>query len=235
MTSKAKISAIQGIPEPTLRRLPNYCQVLHRLAREGVVRVSCTQIGNELNLDPTQVRKDLALAGAMGRPKVGYETETLVRQLEDFLGWNNVRDAVLVGVGSLGTALLGYRPLDRYGVNIVAAFDTNPMKQGTEVHGIPVFPLLKLSNLLGRMKVHIGILTVPAEQAQSVCDLMVMTGVRAIWNFAPTALSVPDSIIVQNENLFNSLGVLSSKLAALLRGEDKKSRARQARLPESLQ
>jgi redox-sensing transcriptional repressor len=233
MTPQPKNSAIKGIPEPTLRRLPNYCQVLHRLAREGVARVSCTQIGNELNLDPTQVRKDLALAGAVGRPKVGYETEALFQQMEDFLGWNNARDAVLVGVGSLGTALLGYRPFNRYGVNIVAAFDTNPMKQGSEVHGIPVFPLLKLPNLLERMKVHIGILTVPAEQAQPVCDLMIMTGIRALWNFAPTALTVPDGIIVQNENLFNSLGVLSSKLTALLRGEDKKDRARQARRQEA--
>lgn len=219
MTSKVQTTAISGIPEPTLRRLPNYCQVLHRLAKDGHARVSCTRIGRELHLDPTQVRKDLALAGASGRPKVGYETEVLCRQLEDFLGWNNARDAVLVGVGSLGTALLGYSPFNRYGVNIIAAFDSDRAKQGRQVHGVPVFSPYRLPDLLARMKVHIGILTVPPEEAQAVCDLMVTAGILAIWNFAPTALAVPDTVIVQNENLFNSLGVLSSKLAALLRGD----------------
>lgn len=219
MTSKGQTTALSGIPEPTLRRLPNYCQVLHRLAKDGHERVSCTRIGRELHLDPTQVRKDLALAGASGRPKVGYETEELCKQLEDFLGWNNARDAVLVGVGSLGTALLGYRPFNRYGVNIIAAFDANPAKQGREVHGVPVFPPYRLPDLLTRMNVHIGILTVPPEEAQPVCDLMVTAGILAIWNFAPTALVVPDNVIIQSENLFNSLGVLSSKLAATLRGE----------------
>ena len=235
MTLKDLTTAIDGIPEPTLRRLPGYCQILQRLAREGMAQVSCTQIGRELHLDPTQVRKDLALAGASGRPKIGYETEVLLRQLPEFLGWNNARDAVLVGVGSLGTALLGYRPFNRYGVNIVAAFDDDPTKQDRQVHGVPVFPLLKLPNLLERMKVHIGILTVPGEAAQSVCDLMVMTGILAIWNFAPTALVVPDGIIVQNENLFNSLGVLSSKLTALLKGREPAPTGSRLEYPETVQ
>ena len=234
MTDKTHTTAIDGIPEPTLRRLPGYCQVLRRMAKEGQAQVSCTQIGRELNLDPTQVRKDLALAGASGRPKVGYETETLYRQLEDFLGWNNARDAVLVGVGSLGTALIGYRPFNRYGVNIVAAFDTDPEKQNREIYGVPVFPLMKMTDLVRRLKVHIGILTVPAEPAQSVCDFMVMNGILAIWNFAPTALVVPEGIIVQNENLFNSLGVLSSKLTALLRGKAKPGAQERHVLEETL-
>ncbi|TVR29819.1 MAG: redox-sensing transcriptional repressor Rex [Spirochaetaceae bacterium] len=206
-----------GIPEPTLRRLPAYCQVLRRLAGRGLKQVSCTRIGRELGFDPTQVRKDLALAGAVGRPKVGYCTEELYRTLENFLGWNNVEEAVLVGVGHLGTALLGYTPFDRYGVRIVAAFDSDPEKLGPHAHGVQVFPQTRLPELLRRMKLRIGILTVPAEAAQSVCDLMTANGVIAIWNFAPIALSVPANVIVQNEDLFATLGVLSSKLAAALR------------------
>lgn len=208
-------NAIDGIPEPTLRRLPAYCQVLRRCVDQEYI--SCTQIGRELNLDPTQVRKDLALAGASGRPKVGYPVNELHHAITTFLGWNNAQDAVLVGVGHLGTALLGYTPFQHYGVNIVAAFDVNSQKHGKSIHSITVFPLEKMPNLLERMKVHIGILTVPAEEAQAVCNLMTLNGILAIWNFAPIALAVPDGVIVQSENLFSSLGVLSSKFAATLR------------------
>ncbi len=211
--------SIHGVPEPTLRRLPSYCQVLQRLAQQDCQYVSCTQIGRELDLDPTQVRKDLACAGATGRPKVGYPVNTLYQALKTFLGWNNAQDAALVGTGHLGTALLGYRPLEQYGVRIVAAFDVDPLIYDRKIHNVMVFPLEKMPNLLERLNVHIGILSVPAEAAQPVCDIMTCNGIRAIWNFAPIALTVPEGVIVQDEDLFSSLGILSSKLAALLRAE----------------
>ncbi|NLN91864.1 MAG: redox-sensing transcriptional repressor Rex [Candidatus Hydrogenedens sp.] len=214
--SKAQ-ETIKSIPEPTLRRLPSYCQVLLGLAEQEQEYVSCTQLGDALHIDPTLIRKDLALAGATGRPKVGYVTKELHQQLEHFLGWNNARDAVLIGAGSLGSALMGYKAFDQYGVNIVLAFDHDPDKIGKKIHGIPVLPLTRMPNLLERMKVHLGILTVPADDAQSISELMVMNGILAIWNFAPIALKVPEGIIVQNEDLFSSLGILSSKLAALLK------------------
>ena len=209
---------IKTIPEPTLRRLPMYCDVLRRLQQQQCVQVSCSSIGRALDLEPTQVRKDLAYTGVSGRPKVGYEVEVLHAAIEDFLGWNNTQDAFLVGVGSLGTALLGYLPFARYGVNIVAGFDVAEDKVGRVVHDTQIFALEKLPNLAQRMKIHLGIVAVPVEQAQRVTDLMVDSGeIRAIWNFAPTALEAPEGVIVQNENLFSSLGILSSKLAALLR------------------
>ena len=211
-------SILEGISEPTLRRLPAYCHVLRRILEQHEAEtVSCTQIGLELQLDPTQVRKDLAVTGVVGRPKVGYQVQELYERVSDFLGWNNAQDAVLVGAGSLGTALLGYKGFDQNGVRIVAAFDVDPAKLGSHVHDTPVFPFEKMPNLVERLKVHLGILTVPMESAQAACDVMVLSGVRAIWNFAPVALTVPDTIIVQNENLFSSLAVLSSKLAAVLR------------------
>lgn len=208
---------IQGIPDATLRRLPTYGHLLRRLAQQNQEFVSCTQIGGALHLDPTQVRKDLAVTGVIGRPKVGYKVLELCEKVEDFLGWTNTQDAVLIGVGSLGTALLGYKPFADNGVRIVAAFDTDAAKVDEMVHETPVFPLEKLPNLVERMKIHVGIVTVPVENAQTVCDLLVLSGIRAIWNFAPTALHVPDGVIVQNENLFSSLAILSSKLAAALR------------------
>ncbi|HNZ47650.1 MAG TPA: redox-sensing transcriptional repressor Rex [Candidatus Hydrogenedentes bacterium] len=215
-----KEETIRSIPEPTLRRVPSYCQVLLGLAEQGQEYVSCTQLSEALHIDPTLIRKDIALAGATGRPKVGYLTRDLHRQLENFLGWNNARDAILVGAGSLGSALMGYKAFDQYGVNIVMAFDTDPEKVGRKIHDVPVLPLTRMPNLLERMKVHLGILTVPAEYAQTVGELMVMNGILAIWNFAPLALKVPEGIIVQNEDLFSSLGILSSKLAAVLKNED---------------
>lgn len=202
----------QGVPEPTLRRLPTYCHFLRRLAQDGADVVSCRQIGDALHLDPTQIRKDLAYAGVAGRPKVGYPVPELLAGVENFLGWNNTQQAILVGAGSLGTALLGYKAMDRNGVRIVAAFDTSPDKTFQAIHQVKVLPMRKLVDLVGRMQIHVGILTVPAESAQTVCDLMVQAGIRAIWNFAPVALKVPDTVIVQNENLFSSLAVLSSRL-----------------------
>lgn len=211
---------LKTVPEPTLRRLPAYCNYLRRLSQhEGQVFVSCSQIGRELALDPTQVRKDLAVTGIVGRPKVGYPTRELFDVIEEFLGWRDAQNVFLAGAGSLGTALLGYKSFDQYGIRIVAAFDSDPKKVNTEVHGVPVFALEKLPNLADRMKIHLGVLTVPAETAQTVCDVMIASGIRAIWNFAPTALRVPESIIVQNEHLFSSLAILSSKLVRALREE----------------
>lgn len=206
-----------GIPEPTLRRLPAYCHVLRRLLHEGAETVSCTRIGAELDFDPTQVRKDIAATGLTGRPRVGYVVGELVEGLESFLGWNNAQDAFLVGVGAMGTALLGYEHFNQHGLHIVAAFDSDPAKVGTTVHGREVLSLEKLAPLAARMKIRLGILTVPVAAAQPVADAMVQGGILAIWNFAPTALSVPAGVIVQTEELFASLGVLSSKLAARLR------------------
>lgn len=208
---------LKSIPEPTLRRLPSYCNYLRRLNHLNQEFVSCTQIGQELDLDPTQVRKDLAVTGIVGRPKVGYPTRELFDTIEEFLGWRDAQNVFLVGAGSLGTALLGYTAFDQYGIRIVAAFDADPGKCGREIHGIPVFGLEKLPDLAVRMRIHLGILTVPVEAAQEACDVLVGAGIRAVWNFAPTALRVPSHVIVQNEHLFSSLAILSSKLTAALR------------------
>lgn len=210
-------SGVRRIPVPTLRRLPSYHHFLHGLRGRGREVVSCSHIGRELRLDPTQVRKDLAATGIVGRPKVGYQVGELIDAIEAFLGWNNVTDAFLVGVGSLGTALLRHQTFNHYGLNIVAAFDADPGKVGTSIQGREVFSVDKLPSLAARMHTQIGVITAPAEAAQAVADLMFEGGIRAIWNFAPVALKSPESVIVQNEDLFASFAVLSSKLTAALR------------------
>lgn len=212
---------IKTAPEPTLRRLPLYHHFLKRLEVSGRGVVSCTHIAEELKLDPTQVRKDLAVTGIVGKPKVGYEVPVLVAAIEDFLGWSNVTDAFLAGAGSLGSALLGYEGFKLYGLDIIAAFDSDPRRIGTKVHGKQILPIGKLTDLAHRMRVLIGIITVPADVAQEVANMMVAGGIKAIWNFAPTAISVADDVIVENQELSAGLAVLSRRLAAVLSQQNK--------------
>jgi redox-sensing transcriptional repressor len=209
----------KATPGPTLRRLATYHHFLKRL--EGIRRevVSCTHIAQELRLDPTQVRKDIEATGIVGKAKVGYDVGCLVRSIEEFLGWNNTTDAFLVGAGAMGTALLGYEGFRGLGLNIVAAFDANAAKIGTEVHGKTVLPIEKLVDLAQRMHVLIGIITVPGEAAQQVADRMLEGGIKAIWNFAPVPVNVPEDIIIENVHLSSSLAVLSSKLAKIVKKE----------------
>lgn len=197
--------------------MPQYHHYLVELQAKGIHRVSTSLIGHELSLVPVQVRKDLQYTGIVGKPKTGYEVTELIQSIESFLGWNNVNEAFLVGAGNLGTALLGHERFSRFGLRIVAAFDTDPAKVGTWIHNKAVLPLDKLYDLAGRMGVHLGILTAPAEFAQTVADRMVEAGIQAIWNFAPVRLRVPERIFVHNEDLYSSLASLSWKLAARFR------------------
>jgi redox-sensing transcriptional repressor len=219
MTTLLTVDGSKPVPEPTLKRLPLYHRFLKERLAAGRPTVSCTEIGAGLGLDPTQVRKDLETAGAAGRPRVGYAVADVVDQLEAFLGWKKVNEAFLVGAGSLGSALLGYRKFEECGLKIVAAFDADPARVGRKIHGKHVLPMQKLPELARRMHVLLGIITVPAEAAQAVADVLVEGGIRAIWNFAPVRLQVPEGIIVHNEDLYCSLASLSQKLAAALAAE----------------
>lgn len=205
-----------SVPEPTLRRLPLYYRLLKQLRDGGRTGISCTMIGTELKLDPTQIRKDIEMTGTVGRPKVGYDLNELLCAIERFLGWDTTTEAFLVGAGSLGEALMGYPGFAECGLNIVAAFDVDPNKCHRVIHGKHVRHISKLPNLMRRMRVRFGIITVPASEAQHAADLLVEGGVLAIWNFAPAKIQVPERIIVTNEDLYCSLAVLSQKMTRKL-------------------
>jgi redox-sensing transcriptional repressor len=213
------------VPEPTLKRLPLYHRFAKELQQTGRESVSCTDIGTELKLDPTQVRKDLEAAGLNGRPRIGYSIMRVVGGIEKFLGWNKLNEAFLVGVGSLGSALLGYRKFEECGLKIIAAFDSDPTKTGRRVHGKLVLSPEKLADLAQRMHILIGIVAVPAAQAQDAADLLLAGGIRAIWNFAPARLRLPENIIVHNEDLYCSLASLSQKLARQLEEDTRRAAA----------
>lgn len=200
------------ISEPTLRRLPLYYQYLLHQKENNRDYISGTHIAQALDLVPIQVRKDLQSAGAVGKPKVGYSVDALLHIIEHFLGYDNSTDAFLVGVGNLGQALMGYDGFNNFGVNVVAAFDIDRSCIGREFFGKPVFPVNKFKNLVYRMNVKIGIITTPPEPAARIAKMMADSGIKGIWNFAPVHLDLPDSVIVQNENLAVSLSMLLGKM-----------------------
>ena len=204
----------------TVSRLPVYLRFLRDKLKAGDENISSTYIADALRLNPVQVRKDLALvSSASGKPKVGFGIKELIEGIESFLGVRNTHDAVLCGVGSLGVTLLKYEGFKNYGLNIVAAFDSDAEKVGNKVNGIPVFRFDTMGAKVARLNVKMGIITVPKTAAQKVADAMAASGIRAIWNFAPTHLSLPSEIAVKYEDLAASLAVLSKKLEDKLKEE----------------
>lgn len=201
-----------------LKRMPYYLQYLKKLHAEGVIIVSAPKIAESLNLNEVQVRKDFAaVSPTKGKPKTGFIVEELIDAMEVFMGYRNIRDAVIVGTGSLGTALMSYQGFEQYGIRICAGFDRTIGPEGGVIAGKPVFSADQLSAVCIRLGVRIGIITVPSENAQIVCDQLVAGGVKAIWNFAPIKLFAAKDILIQNENMAASLVVLSKHLEARMR------------------
>ena len=207
------------ISKSVLKRLPGYLAYLKSIPEGSSPNISATALANALGMGEVQVRKDLAMVSDGGRPKIGYLRERLIEDIEQFLGYDNTTDAVLIGAGKLGQALLDYRGFEAYGLNILAAFDINPQINCTDT-GKPIEHINKLENFCRTHKVLMGIITVPAPQAQAVCDQLIACGIKAIWNFANVHLEVPANILVQNENMATSLAVLSMHLQAQIK--DKK-------------
>lgn len=202
-----------NVSDIVLRRLPKYIHFLRNLKKNGQVYTSATEISKALSIHHTQVRKDLALTGLRGTPKVGHKVNDLIVALRVFLNWDNMSDAFLVGAGNMGKALLNYDGFDKSGIKIVAGFDVDPELIGNDVNGIKVFPLAKLPNLAKRLHAHIGILCVPAHKAQKTAEMMVENGIVGIWNFTPVALNLNENIVIENVDIYPSLAVLSHKLA----------------------
>lgn len=206
------------VSKSVLKRLPGYLAYLKNLPEDAPANISATSLAAALGMGEVQVRKDLAMVSDGGRPKIGYQRGALIDDIEQFLGYDNTTDAVLIGAGKLGLALMGYKGFDEYGLNILAAFDKNPQQDKTD-EGKPIYDVAKLPAFCRTHKVLMGIITVPAEGAQGVADQLIAGGIKAIWNFAPTHLDVPPGILVQNENMATSLAVLSVHLQAQIKEE----------------
>jgi len=212
MSNQIHHKDIAKVPEPTLRRLPWYLSNVKLLKHKGEQYVSSTQISKEINIDASQIAKDLSYVNITGRTRVGYEVDVLIEVLEDFLGFTNMHKAFLFGVGSLGGALLCDSGLTHFGLKIVAAFDVNPDIIGTTINGIPIFHSNDFEMKMKEYEVNIGVLTVPIEIAQRITDIMVIGGVKAVWNFTPFRIRVPEDIVVQNTSLYAHLAVMFNRL-----------------------
>ncbi len=204
----------QQVSLNTLQRLPRYLNYLKSLDPCG--NVSSTEIAKALGLNDVQVRKDLSSVSVGGRPKVGYNVSALASDLKEFLGYNANKGAIIVGVGNLGRALMSYRGFSEYGLSIIAGFDSNPALVGCHIDGKEIHSLDDLCDYCRENGVGIGVITTPAENAQEVSDLLVSAGIKAIWNFAPAHIYVPNGVLVQNENMACSLALLSKHLNEML-------------------
>lgn len=200
------------VPEPTLRRLPWYLSNIKLMKEKGEQYVSSTQISKEINIDASQIAKDLSYVNISGRTRVGYNIDALIEVLESFLGFTNMHKAFLFGVGSLGAALLRDSGLHHFGLEIVAAFDVNPELVGKDLNGIPIFHSDDFEAKMKEYDVNIGVLTVPINIAQEITDKMVDGGIKAVWNFTPFRIRVPENIVVQNTSLYAHLAVMFNLL-----------------------
>ncbi len=202
-----------SVSKATLGRIPGYLNFLKELSLDKVPYISATTISKELNLGEVQVRKDLAMVSGAGKPRLGYETQVLIKQLEECLGHNELTLAVLVGAGKLGKALLQYDGFERFGVRITAAFDLNDEIINLDSK-MDILPMESFDDFCKEHSVSLGVITVSESSAQKVCDRMIENGITAIWNFAPCKLSVPDGVLLENENLALSLAHLRNRLSS---------------------
>ena len=199
-----------SIPKATLGRLPQYLEYLRSLP-EIRRTISATAIAKALSLGDVQVRKDLASVCGAGKPKISYETDKLITDIESHLGYKRLTNAVLVGAGKLGRALLDYDGFEDFGVKIVAGFDCNEtvLTKGAK----DILPIRDIEVYCREHDVKLGIITVGQGSAQDVCDKLVESGIKAIWNFAPVTLKVPNGVLLKQENLALSLAYLKGQIS----------------------
>lgn len=194
----------------TLSRVPIYLRYLKEISGENNSMISAPKIAKGVSLGEVQVRKDLSLVSGRGKPRTGYERKQLIKDLENCLGASNLTNAVLVGAGKLGRALLEYGGFEEFGVRIVAGFDCDEQvikSSNNTILSVSVIEKFCLEN-----DVKIGIITVGQGSAQAVCDKLVACGVKAIWNFAPCTLKVPHGVLLKQERLALSLAHLNSQI-----------------------
>lgn len=202
------------LPEPTLRRLPWYLAYVDILKARNVRFVSSTKISRALNVDASQIAKDLSFLSLKGKTRIGYEVAALSERLNDFLGFHSRHDAFVIGCGSLGAALIRDSGLTNYGLNIVAGFDVSPALINSEINGVPIHHINRIYDVMQSHSAHIGILSVPAECAQESADIAIASGIKAIWNFTPYRVKVTQDIVMANTSIYAHLALIYNRLKA---------------------
>lgn len=203
------------MPEPTLRRLPWYLAYVSMLRARNVEYVSSTAIAKEINVEASQIAKDLSFLNIRGKTRIGYAVAALERVLRSYLGFTRDHNAVMIGVGSLGRALITDSGLTRYGLDIVAGFDVNPEVVGTTIGDVPVFDISELPKMRTSFGADIAIIAVPVDSAQDAADLAIAAGAKALWNFTPFRIRTAEGIVVQNTSIYAHLAVMYNRLNSL--------------------
>ncbi len=192
-----------NIPDKVVNRLTLYHFILDDL-RDDEEYISSSRIAQLLDIDNSQIRKDIKYLDKPGKAHLGFNVKTLKKAIEEKLGFKQTKDAFIIGAGNLGSALAKYSTFKDYGLNVLAMFDSDPKKVGSTINGKDVFDITKVGNLSQRLGVDIAILTVPRESAKGVANYLAGSGIKYIWNFTPCILDVPKGIKVWNENLIGS-------------------------------
>ena len=203
------------LPEPTLRRLPWYLAYLSTLRNASVEYISTTKIAEALDVDPSQIAKDLSFLGIRGKTRIGYQVDALESALRDYLGFDRSHNAIMMGAGSLGAALIADSGLQRYGLNIVAGIDIKPEIIGSVINGVRIYGTEEAQKLVETLDIKIGIIAVPVESAQSAADTIADAGVKAIWNFTPSRIRVRDGVVIANTSIYSHLAVMYNRLSNL--------------------
>lgn len=212
---------VLSVPAALLSRVPKYYNYLRKLYEEGKKYVSSSSVAKELDQNSVQVRKDLALLSSVpGKSHLGFVIEQLLKDIELFLGYDNTSEVVLVGVGSLGTALLCHKSLNYTGVEIVMAFDNRRAMQGKSINGKIVMSVGKMQEMIKQFGIKLAIITVPAEAAQSVADKLVSAGIKGILNMAPVHLVVPQDVLVRYSDVSMEMALLAQQVDETMRRED---------------
>lgn len=200
------------LPEPTLRRLPWYLAYVRLLDNLHVETVSSTQISKELNVDASQIAKDLSFLNIKGKTRIGYDVHSLVKELDNFLGFKKKHSAIVIGAGSLGAALMQDVGLTQYGLNIVAGFDVDSKVIGSSVCNIPIYDIEELAERQKQYNASIAILTVPVEHSQAAADIAITSGIKAIWNFTPFRIKAPANIVIANTSIYAHLAIIYNRM-----------------------
>ncbi len=212
--NRRKMQSATGVSQATLDRLPAYLRYLQAERGKGVKDISSSVIAEAMQLSAVAVRKDLSLVSSRpGKPRIGFSLETLISDIESFLGYRKRTNVVIMGAGNLGRAILRYEGFEQYGLSVIAAFDVSAEKIGS-VWGKPIYPVNRFDEIVRRENVKIGILSVPQSAAQEACDRMIEAGIRAVYNLAPVHLDVPEGVHIKYEDLATSLAALCNELTA---------------------
>lgn len=201
-----------GISALVIKRLPRYYRFLGDLKSAGMTRISSGELAKKMGVTASQIRQDLNCFGGFGQQGYGYHVANLKERIGEILGLNHEYHVIIIGAGNIGRAVANYTGFAKEGFNVQAMFDVSPALVGIDVHGILVQPMEKLDAWMAAHQVDIAVLAVPSAHAQATCDVLVRGGVRAIWNFAPVDLVLPEGVAVNNVHLSDSLHILSYRM-----------------------